>query len=308
MLSEPLQHPFNVVAQVCQQVPVVGDLRCVRQGDFETESRPVNTSMGSRRCRSTNRAVAVPSRYRQSSIPTTRGVRSRRATSELRSSLNTVSALMAKPKSAASEQPFPAEGVPQRAQGPTIRAALMPASQSADIVGKGATRALAVRALESTHLDREHDTSVQHGPLCQARVVAPWHLAFLRGMPPARLHLGWGSSFGSPMTCLAAAIGSPAVADGRVSQVGILLEGIGRHHSIKSTKALIYRTAFGKAKRGSLQLYSRCAHCKLAAPAVRHSPECTRAARAHHPQWAWLQCRYASVMSYRHAQIYQRRA
>jgi hypothetical protein len=86
-------------------------------------------------------------------------------------------------------------------------------------------------------------------------------------------------------------------------------KGCGQKHATKSTRALVYRTAFGKTSLRSPQLYSRCAHCKLSAsenatfdPLAFALPERT------HPQWTWLQCRFASVMSYRLAQIFLRDA
>jgi len=85
--------------------------------------------------------------------------------------------------------------------------------------------------------------------------------------------------------------------------------GCGHNHATKSTRALVYRTAFGKVKLHSPQLYSRCARCKFSAsknttfdPLALALPERT------YPQWAWLQCRLSSVMSYRLAQIFLRDA
>lgn len=42
-------------------------------------------------------------------------------------------------------------------------------------------------------------------------------------------------------------------------------QGCGRRLATKTTRSLIYRTAFGKLKLGSPQLYSRCAHCGVSA-------------------------------------------
>jgi len=86
-------------------------------------------------------------------------------------------------------------------------------------------------------------------------------------------------------------------------------KGCGQKHATKGTRALVYRTAFGKISLRSPQLYSRCAQCKSSAsvnatfdPLALALPERT------HPQWAWLQCRFSSVMSYRLAQIFLRDA
>jgi len=38
-------------------------------------------------------------------------------------------------------------------------------------------------------------------------------------------------------------------------------QGCGERLATNATRSLIYRTAFGKAKLDSPQLYSRCAHC-----------------------------------------------
>ncbi|MEP6593344.1 MAG: hypothetical protein ABJC51_06615, partial [Acidobacteriota bacterium] len=78
---------------------------------------------------------------------------------------------------------------------------------------------------------------------------------------------------------------------------------------VKDTKQLVYRTTFGIARLVSPRLYSRCTLCgtmagqaKTVSPLARALPERT------HPQWKWLQCRYASVMSFRLAQIFLRDA
>ncbi len=85
--------------------------------------------------------------------------------------------------------------------------------------------------------------------------------------------------------------------------------GCGRRLGIKDTKALVYRTAFGKAVLRSPRFYAHCSACGL-----RFGEGDTVSPLAHalrqrcHPQWTWLQCRYASVMSYRLAQIFLRDA
>jgi hypothetical protein len=78
---------------------------------------------------------------------------------------------------------------------------------------------------------------------------------------------------------------------------------------VKDRKQLVYRTAFGIARLASPRLYSRCAGCGTMAscghtfsPLAQAVPERTR------PQRTWLQCRYASVMSFRLAQIFLRNA
>ena len=38
-------------------------------------------------------------------------------------------------------------------------------------------------------------------------------------------------------------------------------QGCGERLATKTTRSLVYRTAFGKVKLDSPQLYSRCAHC-----------------------------------------------
>lgn len=71
---------------------------------------------------------------------------------------------------------------------------------------------------------------------------------------------------------------------------------------VKSRRKLTYRTAYGKATLPNPQLYSQCSHCgtkfgaaKTFSPMSQALPERT------HPQWIWLQSRFASVMSYRMA-------
>ena len=81
--------------------------------------------------------------------------------------------------------------------------------------------------------------------------------------------------------------------------------GCGARLPTKTTRSLAYRTAFGKARLASPQLYSRCAHCGIkASVGSTFSPLALAMPERSHPQWVWLQCRYASVMSYRLAQIF----
>lgn len=77
----------------------------------------------------------------------------------------------------------------------------------------------------------------------------------------------------------------------------------------KDTKALVYRTVFGKARLDSPRLYCRCVECGMVA-CLGHtfSPLALALPERTHPQWTWLQSRYASVMSYRLAQIFLRDA
>lgn len=78
---------------------------------------------------------------------------------------------------------------------------------------------------------------------------------------------------------------------------------------VKDTKQLVYRTAFGVARLVSPRLYSRCACCgTMAGRAKTVSPLAQALPERSHPQWTWLQCRYASVMSFRLAQIFLRDA
>lgn len=80
-------------------------------------------------------------------------------------------------------------------------------------------------------------------------------------------------------------------------------KGCGARLPTKTTRSLVYRTAFGKVKLDSPQLYSRCSHCGTRASAgSTFNPLALALPERSHPQWVWLQCRYASVMSYRLAQ------
>lgn len=77
----------------------------------------------------------------------------------------------------------------------------------------------------------------------------------------------------------------------------------------KDTKTLVYRTAFGKAHLNSPRLYCRCVACgTVACCGQTFSPLSLALPERTHPQWTWLQSRYASVMSYRLAQIFLRDA
>ena len=69
--------------------------------------------------------------------------------------------------------------------------------------------------------------------------------------------------------------------------------------AVKDTKSIVYRTAFGKASRPSPRLYGRCARCgAVAYHRESFSPLAIALPERAHPQWTWLQTRYASVMSY----------
>ncbi len=75
----------------------------------------------------------------------------------------------------------------------------------------------------------------------------------------------------------------------------------------KDSRSIVYRTAYGKLRLTSPRLIARCSACGFAddgrstiSPVAQALPERT------HPQWAWLQCRYAGVMSYRLARIFLR--
>ena len=77
----------------------------------------------------------------------------------------------------------------------------------------------------------------------------------------------------------------------------------------KDSKTVVYRTAFGKARLDSPRLYSRCGGCGASALAqASFSPLAEALPERTHPQWLWLQSRYAAVMSYRLAQIFLRDA
>lgn len=78
---------------------------------------------------------------------------------------------------------------------------------------------------------------------------------------------------------------------------------------IKDNQRLVFRTTFGKANLKNSRYYSHYSSCgfcsndkSTVSPLAHALPERV------HPQWSWLQCRYASVMSYRLAQIFLRDA
>lgn len=78
---------------------------------------------------------------------------------------------------------------------------------------------------------------------------------------------------------------------------------------LKDTKTLVYRTAYGKSSRQSPRLYGHCSKCSTCVgERETFSPLADALPQRVHPQWTWLQCRYASVMSYRLAQIFLRDA
>jgi hypothetical protein len=79
--------------------------------------------------------------------------------------------------------------------------------------------------------------------------------------------------------------------------------------SIKDSKSVVYRTAFGKMAVRSPRFYSCCSTCGFhSGEHVTVSPLAKALRERVHPQWAWLQCRYASTMSYRLAQTLLRDA
>ncbi|MGH8338138.1 MAG: hypothetical protein ACRETL_15240 [Gammaproteobacteria bacterium] len=78
---------------------------------------------------------------------------------------------------------------------------------------------------------------------------------------------------------------------------------------IKDSKRLVYRTTFGKASLQSPRFYARCSACGFCSSDKGNmSPLAHALPQRVHPQWSWLQCRYASVMSYRLAQVFLRDA
>ena len=71
---------------------------------------------------------------------------------------------------------------------------------------------------------------------------------------------------------------------------------------LKDQKQVVYRTAFGKCRLPSPRLYSRCAHCgHRVHEAETFSALAMALPERSHPQWVWLQTRFASVMSYSQA-------
>jgi hypothetical protein len=78
---------------------------------------------------------------------------------------------------------------------------------------------------------------------------------------------------------------------------------------VKDTKTIVYRTVYGKAHLDSPRLYSACGRCGThVTPARSFSPLADALPERTHPQWLWLQSRYAAVMSYRQAQTFLRDA
>jgi uncharacterized protein with PIN domain len=76
----------------------------------------------------------------------------------------------------------------------------------------------------------------------------------------------------------------------------------GSRLGVKDAKTIVYRTVYGKARLDSPRLYSTCGRCGArATPARSFSPLADALPERTHPQWLWLQSRYAAVMSYRQA-------
>jgi hypothetical protein len=83
----------------------------------------------------------------------------------------------------------------------------------------------------------------------------------------------------------------------------------GSRLGVKDIKTIVYRTVYGKAHLDSPRLFSACARCSShATPARSFSPLADAMPERTHPQWLWLQSRYAAVMSYRQAQTLLRNA
>jgi hypothetical protein len=83
----------------------------------------------------------------------------------------------------------------------------------------------------------------------------------------------------------------------------------GSRLGVKDAKTIVYRTVYGKARLDSPRLYSTCGRCgACATPARSFSPLADALPERTHPQWLWLQSRYAAVMSYRQAQTFLRDA
>ena len=96
-------------------------------------------------------------------------------------------------------------------------------------------------------------------------------------------------------------------------QVSRFVDAASKCHACQTTlatkdkKRLVYRTTFGVAQLVSPRLYSRCANCgTIAGGGHTFSPLAKAVPERTHPQWTWLQCRYASVMSFRLAQLFLR--
>ena len=78
---------------------------------------------------------------------------------------------------------------------------------------------------------------------------------------------------------------------------------------IKDNRTIVYRTAYGKKALRSPRFYSRCVDCGYrSGEGVTVSPLAMALKQRTHPQWSWLQCRYASTMSYRLAKNFLRDA
>ncbi|WP_156901811.1 hypothetical protein [Azohydromonas australica] len=83
----------------------------------------------------------------------------------------------------------------------------------------------------------------------------------------------------------------------------------GSRLGVKDTKTIVYRTVYGKGHLDSPRLYSACGRCGThITPARSFSPLADVLPERTHPQWLWLQSRYAAVMSYRQAQTFLRDA
>ena len=69
--------------------------------------------------------------------------------------------------------------------------------------------------------------------------------------------------------------------------------------AVKDTGTIVYRTAFGRASLASPRLYARCSRCGVVAHSGESfSPLAMALPERTHPQWMWLQARYASAASY----------
>ena len=71
--------------------------------------------------------------------------------------------------------------------------------------------------------------------------------------------------------------------------------GCGESLGIKDNRTMVYRTTFGKATLRNPRFYACCGSCgRQATNRATFSPLSSRLRDRVHPQWAWLQCRYAS--------------
>ncbi len=78
---------------------------------------------------------------------------------------------------------------------------------------------------------------------------------------------------------------------------------------VKDRKTIVYRTVFGKARLDSPRFYSACSRCTVPARTRQSfSPLAEQLPERVHPQWLWLQSRYAATMSYQLAQRFLRDA